>query len=528
MIIKLIIISTILILTIVSTAATAASKITNICETTLYPNACESALASAAGMPASSDRDFFDVSVQFAIDRAQSARAMAYNFSLADQNSNSGMSDCLELLDISMDQLNDVINPKKGTAPHDVRTWLSAVLTNQVTCSESLQMVPPSNGRDTMKMQVQSLTQFISTALALHVRLKGTQTGTDTSNVGNRRLLSDKLPSWLSSDDRKLLEASPADITADAVVALDGSGTHTSINEAIAFVTSLASSDDGSGGKSVIYVKEGTYSETLRITSKQKNVMLMGDGKGKSVIMAHRSADDGYTTFETATVAAVGSGFMAKGLTIINSAGPSKHQAVALRVGSDLSVIYQCSIQGYQDSLYLFSNRQFVAETDIYGTVDFIFGNAAAVLQNCYIQPRKPSSGQKNTITAQGRTDPNQNTGFSIHKCRIIGSSDLGSTPTYLGRPWQKYSRTVVMESYLDGSINSDGWYQWSGNFALSTLYYGEYGNTGPGSDISGRVQWDGVHTSMSKEEASKFTVGNFILGDSWLPGTGVSYTSGL
>ncbi|KAJ3679586.1 hypothetical protein LUZ60_017597 [Juncus effusus] len=100
----------------------------------------------------------------------------------------------------------------------------------------------------------------------------------------------------------------------------------------------------------------------------------------------------------------------------------------------------------------------------------------------------------------QGRTDPNQNTGLSIHKFRIIGSSDLGSTPSYLGR----------------------------GNFALSTLYYGEYGNTGPGSDISGRVQWDGVHASMSKDEASKFTVGNFIFGDSWLPGTGVSYTSGL
>lgn len=224
----------------------------------------------------------------------------------------------------------------------------------------------------------------------------------------------------------------------------------------------------------------------------------------------------------------MGSGFLAKGLTIINNAGPSKHQAVALRVGSDKSAIYQCSLQGYQDTLYVHSNRQFYAETDIYGTVDFIFGNAVAVIQNCYIQPRKPNSNQHNTVTAQGRSDPNQNTGISIHKCRIIGSSDLGSTAVYLGRPWQKYSRTVVMVTYLDGSVRPEGWDKWSGNFALSTLYYGEYGNTGPGSSISGRVQWAGVHSSMSTSEASKFTVGNFIFGDEWLPNLGVSFTSGL
>ena len=225
----------------------------------------------------------------------------------------------------------------------------------------------------------------------------------------------------------------------------------------------------------------------------------------------------------------MGAGFIAKGLTIINNSGPSKNQAVALRVGADKSVVYQCSIQGYQDTLYTHSNRQFYTETDIYGTIDFIFGNSAVVLQNCYIQPRKPGGTQKNSVTAQGRTDPNQNTGISIQKCRIQGSSDLGSsTPTYLGRPWQKYSRTVVMQTYLDGSIDAAGWDKWSGSFALSTLYYGEYENTGPGSSTSGRVRWAGVHPALSSGEASKFTVSEFIVGDNWLPDTGVTYTAGL
>lgn len=226
--------------------------------------------------------------------------------------------------------------------------------------------------------------------------------------------------------------------------------------------------------------------------------------------------------------AAMGAGFVAKGLTIINNSGPNKHQAVALRVGADRSVIYQCSIQGYQDTLYTHSNRQFYSEDDIYGTVDFIFGNSAVVFQNCYIQPLKPGGGQKNSITAQGRLDPNQNTGISIQKCRIIGASDLDGSRTYLGRPWHRYSRTVVMETYMDDSINPAGWEPWSGSFALSTLYYGEYANTGPGASTSGRVSWPGVHSSLSDHEASKFTVAEFIFGDSWLPGTGVSYNAGL
>lgn len=157
-----------------------------------------------------------------------------------------------------------------------------------------------------MDVQVQSLAKYISTALALHVRTKGASTDADISRTGNRRLLSDKLPNWLSAEDRRLLLASPSDIKADAVVALDGSGTHKSINEAIAFVTSslAAAKGDGGGtsGKSVIYVKSGTYSETLRISHKQNNVMLMGDGKGKSVIVGNRNADDGWSTYESATV----------------------------------------------------------------------------------------------------------------------------------------------------------------------------------------------------------------------------------
>ncbi|KAI3696285.1 hypothetical protein L1987_79297 [Smallanthus sonchifolius] len=113
---------------------------------------------------------------------------------------------------------------------------------------------------------------------------------------------------------------------------------------------------------------------------------------------------------------------------------------------------------------------------DVYGTLDFIFGNAAAVLQSCNIYVRKPMGGQANAITAQARSDPNQNTSIIIHNSAVTAASDLrgsgGSVKTYLGRPWMKYSRTVYMKCSLDSLINSAGWPPWSGSFALSTLYY--------------------------------------------------------
>lgn len=230
--------------------------------------------------------------------------------------------------------------------------------------------------------------------------------------------------------------------------------------------------------------------------------------------------------------AVMGEGFIARDMTFENTAGPQKHQAVALRSGSDFSVFYRCSFKGYQDTLYVHSQRQFYRDCDIYGTVDFIFGDAAVVFQNCNIYARKPMSGQKNTVTAQGRTDPNQNTGIIIHGSRITATSDLkpvqGSVKTYLGRPWQKYSRTVIMKSFLDKVIDPKGWLPWSGSFALSTLSYGEYMNKGAGASTSGRVKWPGYHVITSASAAEKFTVAKFLAGDSWIPSTGVPFSAGL
>ena len=84
------------------------------------------------------------------------------------------------------------------------------------------------------------------------------------------------------------------------------------------------------------------------------------------------------------------------------------------------------------------------------------------------------------------------------------------------------------MQSALEDFIDSAGWLEWDGNFALQTLYYGEYKNTGAGAATSNRVSWPGFHVITSATEAARFTVGQFISGNSWIPATGVAFTAGL
>ncbi|KAK4743092.1 hypothetical protein SAY87_001093 [Trapa incisa] len=71
-------------------------------------------------------------------------------------------------------------------------------------------------------------------------------------------------------------------------------------------------------------------------------------------------------------------------------------------------------------------------------------------------------------------------------------------------------------------------WLEWNGDFALNTLYYGEYMNYGPGAGVAQRVMWAGYRVIEFLEEASKFTVAEFIYGSEWLPSTGVAFVKGL
>ncbi|XP_010519424.1 PREDICTED: probable pectinesterase/pectinesterase inhibitor 34 [Tarenaya hassleriana] len=524
--------------------------ISRACGLTRYTSFCMDSMMEFPGTEtASSPQDLVHVAVNMTLHHFSRAfySSAAISSLHMPPRVRSAYDACLELLDDSVDALSRALSSVATSATgggspertQDVVTWLSAALTNHDTCAEGFDSVDGGGVKEQMTAELKNLSQLVSNCLAIFSKSGG---GDDFSGVpiqNRRRLLGggdspreipggEKFPRWMGRRERELLEMPISQIRADIIVSPDGNGTCKTIAEAI------KKAPERSTRRTIIYVKAGRYEENnLKVGRKKINLMFIGDGKDKTIVSGGKSIFDNITTFHTASFAATGSGFIARDMTFVNWAGPGKHQAVALRVGADHAVIFRCNIIGYQDTLYVHSNRQFYRECDIYGTVDFIFGNAAVVLQNCSIYARKPMDLQKNTITAQNRKDPNQNTGMSIHASRVLATPDLaamnGSVQTYLGRPWKLYSRTVYMLSYIGDHVHPRGWLEWNTSaFALDTLYYGEYMNHGPGSGIEKRVKWPGFRVINSTEEASRFTVAQFIYGSSWLPSTGVSFLAGL
>ncbi|TKY72931.1 pectinesterase/pectinesterase inhibitor 54 [Spatholobus suberectus] len=428
---------------------------------------------------------------------------------------------CEELMSMSLKRLDQSLKALKSPRRNnnDIQTWLSASLTFQQSCKDYVHahtsILSADDLMQRMSNKMDYLSQLGSNSLALFNMMS-----TTTSNKIGANEKEQEFTKWVSTKGRKLLQG--ATIKANAIVAQDGSGNYKTVSEAI---------EAASGTRFVIYVKEGVYKEKIR--TNKDGITLIGDGKYSTLIVGNDSVAKGATLPDSATFTITGDGFIARDIGFQNIAGPQGQQAVALNIASDRSVLYRCSISGYQDTLYAHALRQFYRECDIYSTVDFIFGNAAAVFQRCNLALRRPHGGGYNAVLANGRTDPGQSTGFSVHKCSIAPSSEFSavkhSYSSFLGRPWKEYSRSVVMESTIDGAIAARGWIEWPGygSSVLRTLYFAEYGNEGPGAGTGKRVQWPGFRV-VGDQEAVKFTVASFIAGNSWIPSTGATFISGL
>ncbi|KAL8200172.1 hypothetical protein R6Q57_011511 [Mikania cordata] len=486
------------------------ASIKAVCDSTLYPDTCYTSISPLVNSTSIQPDELLKLSVLVAINELSKASTLPE------------LKNCSELLDLALDHLNDTmlsttdIDLKSiGGLFDDLMTWLSAAGTYQQTCIDSVQ--------ENIAGYLQKSTELTSNSLAI---IKGFSSVTNSYN--RRRLMSiaagsNDLPEWLSVKDRKLLQKtkSHAGTNADVVVAQDGSGKYRKISDALKTVP------EKSKKRFVIYVKKGVYYENVRIEKQMWNVMIIGDGMDSTIVSGSLNVVDGTPTFQSATFAVFGKGFIACDIGFRNTAGAIKHQAVALMSTADQSVFYRCRIDAFQDSLYTHSNRQFYRECNIYGTVDFIFGNSAVVIQNCNILPRRPMTGQQNTITAQGKFDPNQNTGIAIQNCTIWPYGNLSNVQTFLGRPWKNYSTTVYINNMMGSLIDPKGWLPWVGTSAPDTIFYAEFANYGAGAVIKNRVSWKGLKFITSKQ-ASKFTVKPFIQGDKWVTDTGVPYKSGL
>ncbi|KAI6700320.1 hypothetical protein NL676_014644 [Syzygium grande] len=406
------------------------------------------------------------------------------------------------VLQDAVDHLNDLVSlmtvsqGQKFPSPSrisDMRTWLSTAITDQETCLDALEEAN-STCLGNVKLAMRNSTEFTSNSLAIVTKVVSLLASFNLPI--HRRLLglfgSNFHLGWLWRGRRLLLGVN---LRPNITVAQDGMGNYKKIEDVVEAIPKNGLS------RFVIYIKARVYKENVHLDKSKWNVMVYGDEKTRTIVTGDLNFVDGTPTYAMATFAVVGKGFIARDMGFANGAGAEMHQAVAFQSQSDLSVVYRCAFDAFQDTLYAYSSRQFYQDCDVMGTIDFIFRNAAAVFQNCTILPRQPLSFQYNTLPAQGNP----------------------------GRVWKAYSTTVFMKSTIGPLLSPKGWTNWTTDVQPpKTIFYGEYMNIGPGSKTSGRVKWPGYLPALTMDQAEKFTVGSFIQGKAWRPQTGVDFNPSL
>ncbi|CAL4930581.1 unnamed protein product [Urochloa decumbens] len=526
-------------------------SIRSFCQPVDYRETCERALKAAAGN-ATSPMDLAKAIFKVTSDRIEKAVRESYvlNDLKRDPRTSGALRNCKELLDYAIDDLGATFDRLGGfemtdfkAAVDDLRTWLSSALTYQETCLDGFEGTATTDAAAKMRKALNTSQELTENILAIVDEFADTLASLNLPSF-HRRLLADTgaasggAPSWLTGAKRRLLllhqapAASPSgsgslpEFEPDVTVANDGSGDFKSINAALAKVPTKSATPY------VMYVKAGTYKEYVSVPRNVTNLVMIGDGATETVITGSKSFTMNITTKDTATMEVIGNGFLMRGIGVENTAGAENHQAVALRVQSDMSAFYECRFDGYQDTLYTHTSRQYYRDCVVTGTIDFIFGNAQVVLQNCLIQVRKCMDNQQNIVTAQGRKERRSAGGTVLHNCTIEPHPEFeesaGKLKTYLGRPWKEHSRTLYIQSDIGGFVDPKGWLPWLGDFGLSTCYYAEVDNRGEGADTSKRVKWKGVKNITYQHAQEKYTVERFIQGQEWLPKLGVPFIPGL
>ncbi|GMI78664.1 hypothetical protein like AT3G05610 [Hibiscus trionum] len=507
-----------------------------ICQPTDYKEACENSLA---GSNTTDSKELIKAGFQAAIREIEKAVKNSGTIQdvAKDPMSRQALEDCKEVMGYAIDDLMNSINQLGAFDAstldgyiENLKIWMGGSITYQQTCLDGFVNVSTEAG-EKMRKLLNTSQMLTSNGLAMVseipklIRDLKFPALTGAGGATRKLLAKDGFPSWVSFRQRMLLQQNPSQMKPNVVVAKDGSGKYKSINQA------LKEFPNNNASPFVIHIKAGVYNEQVLVDKYMYNVVFIGDGPTKTTITGRLNFIDGTSTFKTATVAVIGKNFMAKDIGFENTAGAIKHQAVALKVQGDQAIFHNCQMDGYQDTLYAHSHRQFYRDCTVTGTVDYIFGDSATVFQNCKLIVRKPLDNQKCMVTAQGRTDRRTPSGFVLQNCVISGAQDYlpvkARSKSYLGRPWKQFSRTIIMQSQLDDIIAPEGWCPWNGNFALDTLWYAEFNNRGPGADQTNRVKWKGIQ-KITATQAQQFTAGVFLVGGDWIPKSGVPYIAGM
>ncbi|CAJ1932720.1 unnamed protein product [Sphenostylis stenocarpa] len=261
-----------------------------------------------------------------------------------------------------------------------------------------------------------------------------------------------------------------------------------------------------------IKVKAGTYREKVKIPYDKPYVILKGEGKRRTIV----EWDDHDNTSQSPTFAAMADNIIVKSMSFRNSYNNPINSkpimpAVAAMISGDKSYFFRVGFFGLQDTLWDDTGRHYYNLCSIQGAVDFIFGAGQSLFERCSISVIGGAldPGLSGFITAQGRTNSEDENGFVFKECHVFGNGS-----TYLGRPWRSHARVLFYKTNISNVVQPAGWDAWNFHPLEGGITFAEYENFGPGSDTSQRVSWT---KKLDLETIQNMTSTKFIDTDGWL-----------
>lgn len=260
----------------------------------------------------------------------------------------------------------------------------------------------------------------------------------------------------------------------------------------------------------VIHLKAGIYRQ--KVLLRTDGIVLEGEGAERTIIAwddyALKKDANGveYNTFRTWTMAVCANGVHMRELAIVNDAlePEKKGQAVALSVLGDDFWMENCRLASMQDTLFagplpadlierydgflmdeLRVPGPFVHKYIrclIEGSVDFIFGCADALFDECEI--RSVYDVRKVGYAAAPAHAAEQQRGFLFRKCCFTCGKGVPEGSVYLARPWRDFGLAGFENCSYQQHIAAEGFDKWNDTNRDKTARFYEK------PPIPGRVEW--------------------------------------
>ncbi|MEV7730536.1 pectinesterase family protein [Streptomyces sp. NPDC088921] len=273
-----------------------------------------------------------------------------------------------------------------------------------------------------------------------------------------------------------------------------------------------AAVDAVTGAGWTIVVHPGTYREVVNIPSDKAELTVRGAVRDpRAAVIIYDNANgtpkpDGSGTYGTAgsaTFTSAAPGLTVRDLTLANDWLRADHpditgtQAVAAYTYGDRTHFENVRLLAHQDTLFVETtaltafDRQYFRRCYIEGDVDFVFGRATAVFEECHFHTlqRDVDFTPKGMVFAPSTARANP---YGILAVRSRITSGAEDAAYKLARPWvPSYETTawpslVVRDTHIGPGTDPVAPYtNMREAYPWQTMRFREYANSGPGAVIS-------------------------------------------